>query len=550
MREDCRKAAKTPSDWRVRLPVVYVLALFVLLTFACTDTDSSSPRLHQEPEMGAPFQTESEVSPELAEYTATLPAATRTIPQSAPTPAPSANLPDGAALPTPTPTFTPDATHTPVLLNTALTSSSDTPTTTSTPSPTHTATPTITYISTSVPTSTASTTPAVSVPRWERLGFEDAFDGQEFHRPLDMRVWHGGGFAVADRAGTISLHFAGKQTQILLDLTDIIEQRGSEDGLLSAAIDPEFETHPFIYIYYTPEKHLSRLSRFPVEDYQVIHEEELVMLDIYQPTTSSHNGGAILFGPDGMMYLGVGDGGGYDGRETAQDLSVLLGKIIRIDVRDASDEQPYKAPQDNPMLSVPDARPEIYAYGLRNPWRMSFDRNTGELWVGDVGGAKREEVNIVQAGANYGWGAFEGELCVHYPDEYCANLLDSVVMPVFSYPHGGEYGCAIIGGTVYRGSAIPWLNGMYIFGDYCNENIRALERNAEADGTVPYCSRADLEAQTCDGAESGWTAHVIKAGVRYLQSFAVDSDGEIYLLAAGKKPILKLVELPEARLAE
>ena len=332
----------------------------------------------------------------------------------------------------------------------------------------------------------------------------------------------------------------------MLEITDIVIQGGAEDGLLSLAIDPEFHSHPFIYIYYTLGDHLSRLSRFPVEDNQAIREEELVILDFYQPTVSSHNGGTILFGPDGMMYLGLGDGGDYDGREQAQDLSNLLGSIIRIDARGASQEHPYTVPPDNPFIGIPDALPEIYAYGLRNPWRMSFDALTGKLWVGDVGGTQREELNIAQAGANYGYGVFEGELCVHYPDEYCAERVDSVVMPIFSYKHGKKYGCAVIGGTVYRGAAIPWLNGMYIFGDHCNNKIRALEGDLESARALPYCTRANAEADLCKNSEDYWTVHEIESGLRRLYSFAVDNDGELYLLAAGGKPIMKLVELPQA----
>ena len=176
---------------------------------------------------------------------------------------------------------------------------------------------------------------------------------------------------------------------------------------------------------------------------------------------------------------------------------------------------------------------------------MSFDAKTGNLWVGEVGGIKREEVNLVRPGGNYGWGIFEGELCNHYTDEHCEEHLDSVVMPVFSYAHGTKYGCAIIGGTVYRGTAIPWLHGMYIFGDHCNDNIRVLEGDYKSISALPYCARADDEAGLCNKAEENWTVRVINTGVRQLYSFATDDDGELYLLSAADNPVLKLVELPE-----
>ena len=358
------------------------------------------------------------------------------------------------------------------------------------------------------------------MPRWDLLGFEEALDGHIFSRPIDMRPLPGGGLAVAERPGKILLHTDGESPRALLDLTDIIVQSGSEDGLLSISVHPEFEAFPFIYIYYTIDGK-SRLSRFPVRDGRTVRDEELIILDIEQPTVSAHNGGTIQFGPDGMLYLGIGDGGDHDGWEQAQRLDTLLGKIIRIDVRGSSEERPYRIPKDNPLADVPGAMPEIYAWGFRNPWRMHFDALDGTLWTGDVGGKKLEEVNIVQRGANHGWGIFEGDECVK-PEQRCVALLDAV-MPVFTYPHGKEFGCAIIGGLVYRGSEIPWLNGAYLFGDYCNANIRALQGDAEA----------------------GWTIHTIPTGLRHLYSFALDGDGEVYLLSARGKPVMKLVELPE-----
>ena len=376
-------------------------------------------------------------------------------------------------------------------------------------------------------------TPLPAAPRWEDLRFTQAFSGAKFQgdsgRPLDMLPWPGGGMAVLSRPGMITLLSDGKR-HTLLNLVDVTQQNGAEDGLLSMALSPNFDEQPFIYVYYSVlDEGKTRLARFPVQDGRVIRDDELVILDVPQPTMSSHNGGSVRFGPDGMLYLGLGDGGGYDGFELAQELETLLGSIVRIDVRDISEEVPYRVPPDNPLIGVPGAMPEIFAWGFRNPWRMSFDPDTGTLWVGDVGENKLEEVNIVRSGANYGWGIFEGELCRHYTEDYCAEHASTTVAPAFTYERGGEFGgCAVIGGVVYRGTAMPWLDGTYLFGDFCANKIWALEGSAE----------------------SGWQTHEIHTGARLLTSFAVDSAGEVYLLFHGNSPILKLVDSAGAHTRE
>lgn len=429
-------------------------------------------------------------------------AATPTLPTA--TSAPTRTATAVAATPTPTPS--PEPTYTPSTRQPA--------TSTPVPEPTRAATA-VARIS----------TPAPAMPRWEHLRLVEALDGALFSgdegRPLEMLPWPGGGLAVLSRPGMITLLSDGER-RTLLDLVDATQQDGDEDGLLSMALSPDFDAQPFVYVYYSvrgAEK--TRLARFPVRDGGVVREDELVILEVAQPTMSSHNGGSVRFGPDGMLYLSIGDGGGYEGFELAQDLSNLLGSIIRIDVRDISEDTPYRVPPDNPLLGVPNAMPEIYAWGFRNPWRMSFDRETGALWVGDVGGDKQEEVNIVRAGGNYGWGIFEGELCNHYTDEYCAEHAPSLAAPVFAYEHGGDFkGCAVIGGVVYRGAAMPWLDGAYLFGDFCTDKIWALEGSADA----------------------GWQAHEIHTGTRLLTSFALDGAGEVYLLFHGRHPVMKLVD--------
>ena len=364
----------------------------------------------------------------------------------------------------------------------------------------------------------------------EHLDFIDAFPGRTFDQPVEILPWPSGGFAVANRTGSIVAHIVGSQPLEILDLSRKLDSSGAENGLLSAAIDPEFVRFPFLYIFYTvkSEKEGGRssvqLSRFPVVNGRAVREEELVILNTTPPRQArGHWGGAIRFGPDGMLYLGIGDG---DCFECPQDLDTLHGKIIRIDVRDASTELPYRIPDDNPLLGVKDARSEIWAYGVRNPWRMAFDQQDGSLWVGDVGQVAEEEVTIATAGANLGWPIFEGANCFNIGDapasqygvvaEYPCSEFEGLTAPVATY--GRTEGCAIIGGTVYRGAAIPWLDGIYVFGDYCSGRVWALDGDAD----------------------SGWQMIQIADLDKPLTSFGTDAAGEVYVLTFGG-PILRLV---------
>ena len=192
---------------------------------------------------------------------------------------------------------------------------------------------------------------------------------------------------------------------------------------------------------------------------------ELVLLEVPQPF-SNHNGGMIAFGPDGFLYGGVGDGGsGGDPQGNGQDLGTLLGSILRIDVRGASAGAPYRVPPDNPFVGVDGARDEIWAYGLRNPWRFSFDPATGDLWAADVGQADREEIDLVLPGRNYGWNTMEGTNCFLTAD--CDRT--GLEPPVVEYGHG--LGCSVTGGYVYRGAAVPALSGVYVYADFCTGRI-------------------------------------------------------------------------------
>ena len=226
-------------------------------------------------------------------------------------------------------------------------------------------------------TPTAPPTPAPTLPPGTpfpaRMQLTEAFAGRQFQQPLAAFPWPGGGIAVADRLGAITLHVPGEQRVIL----SLAAAYGGDLGLVSAVLDPEFETYPYLYVYYHPIEEafegrvVGRVSRFPVVDGLINRDDELVIMAIRQ-IESMHNGGVLRFGPDGMLYLGMGDS---ERPRDAQHLRNLRGKIIRIDVRDGTEEEPYRIPAGNPFVGVEEARPEIWAYGLRNPWRMAFAGN-------------------------------------------------------------------------------------------------------------------------------------------------------------------------------
>ena len=300
-----------------------------------------------------------------------------------------------------------------------------------------------------------------------------------------------------------------------LDITDRVSSRRSEEGLLGLALDPTNAAHLYVY-YSAADPRRSVVSRFTLaaDRSRVDPDSELVILEVEQPY-ANHNGGQIAFGPDGYLYIGLGDGGSAgDPLGSGQDTSSLLGAILRIDVSQSGPARLYSIPPDNPFVSG-GGRGEIWAYGLRNPWRFSFDRETGELWAGDVGQNRWEEIDIIQQGGNYGWNRMEGNHCFGARDG-CDPT--GTVLPVWEYSLDGEP-CSVIGGYVYRGSAIPWLRGVYVYGDFCSGEVSGLRY---ADGQVVEHQRlADTDLR--------------------IMSFAEDNDGELYLLSQ-KSGIYRLTE--------
>ena len=264
-----------------------------------------------------------------------------------------------------------------------------------------------------------------------------------------------------------------------LNITSSVSSSG-ERGLLSMAFDPHYTTNGFLYVYYTDLSGNIAVDRFKVSTDPDMTDPTTVIhiLSIPHPVNANHNGGLLAFGPDGFLYVGTGDGGGAgDPPGNAQNLDNLLGKLLRIDVSAATAMQPYSIPATNPFLGQAGRRGEIWAYGLRNPWRYAFDATAGLLYIADVGQARREEVDVAVAsegGLNYGWNVSEGSLC--YPNDPCDKT--GMTPPVFEYDH--SLGCSITGGYVYRGSVIPELQGRYFYSDFCGGWLKSLVYRAGA----------------------------------------------------------------------
>uniref|UniRef100_A0A8C2R3B7 Glucose/Sorbosone dehydrogenase domain-containing protein n=1 Tax=Capra hircus TaxID=9925 RepID=A0A8C2R3B7_CAPHI len=313
---------------------------------------------------------------------------------------------------------------------------------------------------------------------------------------------------------------------------------GDERGFLGLAFHPSFRHNGKLYVYYSVGVGFDewiRISEFRVSEDDVNavdHDSERIILEIEEPA-SNHNGGQLLFGDDGYLYIFTGDGGmagdPFGKFGNAQNKSALLGKVLRIDV-DRNERGPlYRIPPDNPFVGDPAARPEVYAFGVRNMWRCSFDRGDpatgagrGRLFCGDVGQNKFEEVDLVERGRNYGWRAREGYEC--YDRKLCANASLDDVLPIFAYPH--KLGKSVTGGYVYRGCEYPNLNGLYIFGDFMSGRLMSLRENPET-GQWRYSEICMGRGQTCafPGLINNYYPHII--------SFAEDEAGELYFMSTG-----------------
>ena len=303
---------------------------------------------------------------------------------------------------------------------------------------------------------------------------------------------------------------------------------GDERGLLGFAFHPDHENNKKFYINYIDNDGHTIVSEFIAQSkYKADHNSERILLRLEQPY-GNHNGGHIEFGKDGYLYIAIGDGGAAgDPLDSGQDLTSLFGKVIRIDINGS----PYSIPKSNPFYGIKNAREEIWAWGLRNVWRFSFDKKTGDIYYGDVGQNKWEEVNFEPAsssgGNNYGWRQMEASYCFE-PKENCKR--DGMVLPIIEYPNDAYHpafalgrknqlnveGCSVTGGYVYRGKKLKGFEGVYFFGDYCSGNIWSFK---VIDGKANEFKNRTEEINIADGEFTN-----------YISSFGQDADGEIYIV--------------------
>jgi glucose/arabinose dehydrogenase len=325
---------------------------------------------------------------------------------------------------------------------------------------------------------------------------------------------------VVEQGGKVRVIKNGKTLGTpFLDVSDELTT-GSEQGLLSIAFAPDYASSGLFYVFYTDKDANETVVEYKRQSDDVADAGSARTLFTVQDPESNHNGGLLLFGPDKHLYIGIGDGGGggdqHGAHGNGQLLSTMLGKILRIDPK-ASGGKPYTVPADNPFVSRAGAKPEIYSYGLRNPWRFSFDRSTGDLIIGDVGQDKVEEIDFVRKGkgrgANFGWRVFEGN-ARYTPGESAPGQ----VKPVITEQHAAG-NCSITGGIVVRDPALPAWRGRYVFGDYCRGVIQTAVLSA--------------------GKASRLTDRKLK--VSQLSSFGEDSRGRVYATSL-EGPVYRFVQ--------
>ena len=311
----------------------------------------------------------------------------------------------------------------------------------------------------------------------------------------------------------------------MLDISGQVGSNGSEQGLLGLAFHPSYVENGLFFVNYTDLAGDTVISRFSMADGweaggpPVANSgSETVLLTLKQPA-SNHNGGHLAFGPEGYLYIGTGDGGAAGDRyQNGQNGATLLGAMLRVDVDDG---QPYSIPPDNPFVGDPNVRDEIWAIGLRNPWRYSFDRLNGDLYIADVGQNLYEEVDLQPAaqggGQNYGWPIMEASHC--FPaDRECDQA--GLTLPLIEYDH--SQGCSVTGGYVYRGEAYPSLQGTYVFGDYCSGRIWGMVTPAQSEPQLVQLAQVNV----------------------LLSSFGEDERGELYVLDMAGSQLFKLVVVP------
>lgn len=387
------------------------------------------------------------------------------------------------------------------------------------PSPTASATPTLEPTTMATPQPTAAATPLSSI---EAIALEPVIT-EGLSQPTYLTHAFDERLFVLEQAGLIRIIENGQLLETpFLDITNRVGSLASEQGLLGLAFHPNYAKpgapgEGSFYVNFTDiggDTHIARFSVLPDDPTRADPESEVQYLFVDQPFPN-HNGGMLAFGPDGYLYVGLGDGGSAnDPLNAGQDLTNFLGKVLRLDVDSAADS--YAIPENNPFAGATGALPEIWAYGVRNPWRFSFDRTSGDLYLADVGQSLWEEVNFQPAasagGENYGWRTMEGTHC--FEADTCDQT--DLVIPIFEYPHA--QGCSITGGYVYRGALHPEMNGNYFVADYCVGTIWRL---------FPQDNR--------------WLSDVVLDSDLIISSFGEDVNGELYVLNYGTGGVYRIV---------
>ncbi len=377
------------------------------------------------------------------------------------------------------------------------------------------AAPPLTQPATDAPEQAASPVADVSTLN---IGLEPVAQGLQSPVGIASAGDGSGRLFVVEKAGTIRIVQDGAVLPApFLDITGRVRSSGSEQGLLGLAFHPDFAQNGFFFVNYSDRQGNTVVARFSVssDPNRADPASEARVLWVEQPA-GNHNGGHLAFGPDGYLYIGLGDGGG--GGDTyghGQNTRTLLGAMLRVDVG----ELPYTIPPDNPFVGNPDVLDEIWAYGLRNPWRYAFDRETGDLYIADVGQNAYEEVSFQPAnsagGENYGWPIMEGLHC--YPETQSCDST-GLVLPVAEYAHGaGE--CSVTGGNVYRGQVFPALRGAYFYGDYCSGRMWGLAR----------------------GPDGAWQSAALLQQPVAIAGFGEDDAGEVYVADMRNGVIYRLV---------
>ncbi|MFC2030545.1 PQQ-dependent sugar dehydrogenase [Chloroflexota bacterium] len=398
----------------------------------------------------------------------------------------------------------------------------DTPMPSATTQPSDALTPTPTASRVPKPRPTATLTPkpvpAAGDPAAVRVELQVVVGGLDTPLAIANAGDGSGRLFVVEKKGLVRVVQDGALAGVpFLDIRDRVGSSSSEQGLLGLAFHPDYENNGLFFVNYTSLQGATTVARYAMgaETNRADAGSEVLILSLDQPA-ANHNGGHLAFGPDGYLYIGTGDGGGSGDRYgNGQNGQTLLGTMLRLDVDSGL---PYVVPATNPFAGRPNARDEIWALGLRNPWRYSFDRLTGDLYIADVGQNQYEEVNFQPAtsggGQNYGWPIMEGKHC--FPaDQPCERA--GLVLPVREYDHTA--GCSVTGGYVYRGQDFPVLTGIYLFGDYCSGRIWGLSPAGDGEWRVSELARADGQ----------------------LSSFGEDERGELYLLDMGRGELLKVV---------